>query len=90
VIDCTQGVAVPAGIASAVEVNVTVTDTSSGGWLSLFSNAVPWPGTSTINWFQTGMTIANGTTVAVDDAARFRIRGAGSTHVVVDVTGYYT
>jgi hypothetical protein len=90
VIDATVGGSVPAGAASAVEVNVTVVDTDASGWLSLFANGVPWPGTSTINWFQPASVVANGTTVAVDAAARFKIRAAGSTHVVVDVTGWYT
>ncbi|MEZ5143774.1 MAG: hypothetical protein R2726_14840 [Acidimicrobiales bacterium] len=90
VIDATVGGAVPAGVASAVEVNVTVVDTDATGWLALFANGVAWPGNSTINWFQAGSIVANGTTVAVDAGARFTIRAAGSTHVVVDVTGWYT
>jgi len=90
VIDSTIGAGVPAGVASAVEVNVTVTDTDTTGWLALFANGVAWPGTSTINWSATGTIVANSVTVAVDALARFKVRAAGATHFVCDVTGYYT
>lgn len=90
VIDATVGGAVPTAVASAVEVNVTVTDTEGTGWLSLFSNAIAWPGTSTINWFLPSMMIANGATVAVDGVAKFKVRSSGTTHFLIDVTGYYT
>lgn len=88
VIDAKLGGAVPPG-ASAVQVNLTVTETNDAGYLSLFRNGSSWPGTSSINWAQPGTTVANGTTVAVDGAAKFKVRCAGETHVVIDVLGYY-
>jgi hypothetical protein len=90
VIDPKLGGAVPQG-ASAVVMNLTATDTNPGGFLSAFKNGVAWPGTSSVNWFQPGSTVANQCTVALDGTAQFKVRceGAGGTHFVVDVVGYY-
>jgi hypothetical protein len=90
VLSATVGGAVPPGIASAVQVNLTVTGTGPSGWLSLFATGVPWPGTSSINWGAEATTIANGTTVGLDADGRFTVKAAGTTDVVVDVLGYYT
>lgn len=90
VIDPKLNQAVPQG-ASAVVVNLTATDTNPGGFLSAFKNGVAWPGTSSVNWFQPGSTVANQCTVAVDGTAQFKVRceGAGGAHFLVDVVGYY-
>lgn len=90
VIDATFGGAVPAGLASAVQVNLTIVGSDGNGWLSLFKNGVAWPGTSTINWNQPDTVLANGTTTAVDAGATFKVRSSGATDFLVDVTGYYT
>lgn len=88
VIDATLGGVVPTGI-SAVQVNVTVTETGPAGYLSLFRNGTAWPGTSSINWAQPATTVANGTLTSVDATSKFTVRCAGETHFVIDVLGYY-
>ena len=86
----TTGGAVPAGLATAVAVNLTVTNTGAAGFVSLYKNGVAWPGTSSINWTEPGTTIANGTMVAVDSAGVITARAKSSCDVVIDVLGYYT
>ena len=68
--------------------NLTATDTIGPGWLSLFPNGTPWPGTTTINWSTTGTNIANSTIVKLDSLQRVRVRAAGSTHFLIDVQGF--
>ena len=85
-----NGSGVPAG-ATAVLVNLTVTQTSAQGFLSLFRNGIAWPGTSSINWDHAQQTTANSSVVALDKD------GLGKAYVnlgcacdfVVDVTGYW-
>lgn len=85
------GPELPGGAVAAV-VNVTVTDTTGGGFLSLFPDGTPWPGTASINWSAAGQTIGNSTTVAVSATQRVKIFCDGTpsagTHVVVDLVGY--
>lgn len=78
--------AVPVGTA-AVVLNVTVTQPTSSGFVSLYPNA--WTGTSNLN-FTAGQTIANLVTVPLraDGTVEVLNRG-GSTHVILDVMGYY-
>ena len=75
----------------AVAVNLTVTGTVGSGFLTLASaDAAVQPAASTINWTESGTTIANGTVVgAVDDAIRTFASG-GSTQYITDIAGYYT
>ncbi|MEZ5136124.1 MAG: hypothetical protein R2699_13980 [Acidimicrobiales bacterium] len=47
-VDCKLSSAVPAGAAAAL-VNLTVTNTSSAGFLGLYKNGINWPGNSSIN-----------------------------------------
>ncbi len=85
------GTAIPAEGATAAMVNLTVTATTNPGFVALFKNGIPYPGTSSINWTATGTTIANLAVVALDDALQFTARAADncSAHVVVDLIGYY-
>lgn len=89
-ITCTVGGAVPTG-ATAVQVNLTIVGTNAAGFLSTYRFGVPFPGTSTMNWSAAGTVLANGAVVAIDGSARFvaRAGGGGSTHLAVDVVGYY-
>jgi hypothetical protein len=82
--------AVPAGATGAL-VSLTIDATIGAGFLTVFSNAVAWPGTSNINWFAAGQTLAVTTVTAVDSNARVKIQagGGGGTQVIVDVLGYY-
>jgi len=85
----TSELAVPPGATGAI-VNITVTETVNGGFVKLYSAAIPEPPTSTINWSQTGQNLAVNTSVAVDASGQVKITGGVSdTQVVIDVVGYY-
>ena len=84
-----QANVVPAG-ASAVAYNLTVTATVGSGYLGVY----PAGGSlsaSAINWYAAGQTLANAATVALggDRQVVVQAGGSGSTHLAIDVTGYY-
>jgi len=80
---------VPAGARAAL-VTVTVTQTEGGGFVTAFSNALATtPATSTVNWTAPNSDVATTTTVAVADGKIKLLAGQNSTHVIVDVIGYY-
>jgi hypothetical protein len=88
-LDMSVGGAVPAG-ATAVLVNLTVVNTSPGGFLSAYRTGAAAPSTSSINWDHAGAVLGNNATVGVNTARSLTVRcGSGSTHLVVDVLGYY-
>jgi hypothetical protein len=74
-----------------VMVNLTVTQTVGGGFLSLYSAALSTPPTiSSVNWSSTGQTVANLTVTAVELAAvKVTCGGNGSAHFIIDVLGTY-
>ena len=76
----------------AITGNLTVTGQTRGGYVSVTPTPTATPTTSTIN-FPTGDTRANGLTVplSADRPGGRRVQGApaGSTHLILDVTGYY-
>lgn len=89
----TLALGVPAGAAAAV-VTVAVTNTTGGGFISLFPGGTAWPGTTTVNWSAAGQDIANSATVSVSTTGTVNIICDGSadaaTNVVVDLVGYLT
>ena len=82
------------GFARSAFVNVTVTDTEGWGYLVIrgedASGTQPLPHTSNVNWWTSGLTLANLTlsTVGSEHAIEVRCEGTGRTHVIVDVQGY--
>ena len=82
------------GFATAVFLNVTITETEGAGYLVVFASDLsgerPVPSTSTINWWMSGLTLANLALTAVggENAVAVRCGGGGRTHFVVDVYGY--
>lgn len=84
---------VPSG-AVAVSYNLTATGTEGAGYLSLWTYGQPWPGTSSINWRQSGLDIANGGIVALGSAYFVYLRLGGNAYAasdfVIDVTGYFS
>jgi hypothetical protein len=90
VIDCTTNSAIPAGAAAAM-INLTITGTSAGGYMALWKNGIPYPGTSSVNWDHAGTNAAVTTVVALDATAKFLALTApnASTDFIVDVIGYY-
>ncbi|HUY61602.1 MAG TPA: IPT/TIG domain-containing protein [Candidatus Dormibacteraeota bacterium] len=81
--------AVPAGAVAAV-LNVTVTQGSRAGVLTVYPGGSGSPPTSNLNWVK-GQTVPNLVTVPLSTSGTVGIvnRSAGSVDVVVDVEGYY-
>lgn len=83
--------AVPDG-ATAIAYNVTITGTTGPNFVSVTPGDAAGYTTSTINWSGPDQSLANGGIVKLDDMRQITLFGGdqtGSTHVIVDVTGYY-
>ena len=81
---------VPDG-AVAVAINVTIASPTGPNFLSVVPGDAASFTTSTINW-PGGFDAANGAIVKVDASRQLKVfcgDQAGSTHVIIDVTGYY-
>jgi hypothetical protein len=89
VVQVTGSVGVPA-TAKAVAMNVTVTQpTADGGFITVYPDGVSRPGVSNLN-FNAGQTIPNFAIVKLGTGGRLRIYNqSGTTHVLLDVAGYY-
>ncbi len=75
--------------ATAVAINVTVTDTTAASFLSVYPAGQPAPATSNLNW-QRSATVANLVVVAVGSGYSVTLRNAdGSVDVIVDLEGYF-
>ncbi len=81
---------VPAAGATAAVLNVTATDTSGAGFLSVYPAGLAWPGTSSLNW-AAGGTVADRVIVPLGAGGKIAVyTNSGPAQVVVDVTGYFT
>ncbi|MDP2291693.1 MAG: hypothetical protein Q8M22_10925 [Actinomycetota bacterium] len=80
---------VPYGI-TAVAFNITVTQTAASGFLSICA-ADRNTSTSIINWTSANQNIANASVIPVDENREVKITcgGVGSTHFILDISGYY-
>jgi hypothetical protein len=93
--DLTTGVTnatnlVPAG-ATAIAYNVTITGATGGNFVAVTPGDAATFAVSTIN-FNGLMDVANGATVGIAADRTIKLfggGGAGSVHVIIDVTGYY-
>jgi hypothetical protein len=84
-----QGV-LPASGLSAVVLNVTVTDTTSSSYLTLWPSGQAQPLASTLN-FSAGQTVPNRVVVPVGSGGKVSIYNQlGSTNLIADVAGWYT
>jgi hypothetical protein len=80
---------VPAG-ATAVVLNVTVTDATDSSFLTAWPTGVTRPVASNLN-FVAGQTVPNLVIVQVGSGGKVSLYNfAGSTDVIADVVGYYT
>jgi hypothetical protein len=80
----------PATGVSAVVMNVTVTNPSVAGYLTVFPTGAAAPLASNLN-FSAGETVPNRVIVGVRASGQVSIfNGAGSTDVIADVGGYFT
>jgi hypothetical protein len=81
--------AVPATGVTAVVLNVTVTNTTAGSFLTVWPSGQPRPTASNLNW-TAGVTIPNLVVVKVGTGGKVSIFNfAGSTDVVADVVGWF-
>jgi hypothetical protein len=80
--------------ATAVAINVTAVNPTGTGYLTAYPGDQAASGTSTLN-FRGGRTRANNGIIALagngsgEVAFRAVLAGGGTTHLVVDVTGYF-
>ena len=73
----------------AVSLNVTATDPTAAGFLTVWPAGLARPLASNLN-FTAGQTVANAVPVGVDDNGQISIyNSSGDTAVIVDVTGWY-
>ncbi|MEV6211216.1 right-handed parallel beta-helix repeat-containing protein [Kitasatospora sp. NPDC051914] len=81
---------VPANGVTAVTLNVTVTEPSDRGFLTVYPHGDERPTASSLNWTP-GLTAANLVTVqARDGKAAFYNGSGGTVHVVADLFGYFS
>lgn len=80
---------VTGGDAAAVAANVTVTRTEDAGFVVAHPAGTPTPGTSTVNHPSASRTVANFALVGTSDRG-IAIEAYEATHLVVDVTGWFT
>ena len=76
------------GDASAAVLNVTVTEAAGPGFATVFPCGAPIPTASSIN-FVAGSTVANLAVSKLGDGGAVCIFTSESTHLVVDVAGYF-
>lgn len=74
---------------SGVILNVTVTNSASAGWVTLWPSGAQQSSTSTIN-LQPGITVANGTSVRVGANNTISVFSSTKTDIIVDLLGYIT
>ncbi len=82
------GSPVPSG-ASAVVVNVTATEATAPGYVTLWGPG-DRPRTSNVNLARTGQTVANLAIVPVAGDGRIQVFTQSGTHLIVDVVGWFT
>ncbi|MGY0233284.1 right-handed parallel beta-helix repeat-containing protein [Longispora urticae] len=81
---------VPATGVTAVTMNVTVTEPTNHGFLTVYPNGQPKPNASNLNWTP-GLTVPNMVVVpVVNGKVDFHNTGPGTVHVVADLVGYHT
>jgi hypothetical protein len=74
----------------AIVMNVTVAESTTGGYLTIYPNGIALPGVSNIN-YEAGRVIANLTTVTIgSNGFVSAFNSSGSVHLILDVVGWYS
>lgn len=78
----------------AVTYNLTVDSAAGSGFVSLYPTGSSFPGVSGANWsgIQTvanNGTVRTGTGIGLGRRIQALVAGGGSTHIILDITGYY-
>ncbi|MEY9969344.1 hypothetical protein ABIA33_007432 [Streptacidiphilus sp. MAP12-16] len=80
---------IPASGVTAVVLNVTATNTSQNGYLTVYTHGQPRPGISSLN-LMPGGSVAQQVVVPVVDGKAVFYTSAGPVDLVADVQGYFT
>jgi len=81
---------VPAGGAEAVVLNVTVTEPSQSGYVTVWPEGSPLPVASNLN-FVRGQTVPNRVIVRLGQSGKINLyNGGGTVHLVADLNGWFT
>ncbi len=80
---------VPATGVGSVVLNVTVTGSNAGGYVTVYPAGTTRPTVSNLN-FKAGQTVANLVTVAVSPSGQVVLYAAAQTHIIADVTGWFS
>ena len=83
------GTGVPSTGVTAVVLNLTVTNPTTGSFLTVYPDGSARPATSNLN-FAAGQTVANLVVVPVTDGTIDIWNLGGTTDVIADLVGYYT
>ena len=82
---------VPESGVSAVVINLTGTEAAAPGFVTAYPGDVAQrPGTSNVNLVAAGATRANSVIVPVSPTGTVKFYALSSTHLLADITGYYT
>jgi hypothetical protein len=79
---------VPAVGAVAVAANLTVTEPTFGGFLTVWPTGTPRPTASVLNYVA-GQTVANLSLLSTPAGSAEAANAFGQAHLIVDVTGWY-
>jgi hypothetical protein len=80
----------PAANATSVVMNVTATNTTAAGFLTVYASGSPRPLASNLNW-TSGRTVANLVEVPVSAGGGVSLyNSSGSTNVIADLEGYFS
>jgi hypothetical protein len=74
--------------ASAVVLNVTVTDPKAAGFVTVWPCATPMPNASSLN-FDTGQTIPNAVITKIGAGGKVCLYATALTHLIADINGVY-
>ncbi|MEW2306465.1 S53 family peptidase [Streptomyces sp. NPDC006655] len=76
--------------ATSVVLNLTATQTVGGGYLEAYPEGATRPTASNVNWSATGTTIPNLVLVPIGSDGNVSIYVHGTSHVIADVSGYFS
>ena len=83
--------------AKAVSINAAIVGPSANGYITIWANNAPWPGTSNINFSAGEPALANGAIVKltyppsdlVDPNYQVLVTAGANLHLIIDITGYF-
>ena len=75
--------------ASAYSLNFSVTGTAAQGYLTAWPTGSVQPTVATMTWFAANQTLTTAAIVPAGTAGSFSLFTASTTHVIVDINGYF-